>query len=253
MPRGKIARTPENVALAHELREQGLVFREIAVRLGLSTSTVAEWFSDPEREKHATRRARYAGECVDCGRPTDGSRGPDRGSTRCASCYATYLHENPPVWGRDRLIQAIQAWVEEHGAPPAATDWNPTQARETGQLDRAERFYSDDAWPNVSTVQAYFGSWNDAIRAAGFEPNVSGRYGRIGDDPANQAEGVRLYLSGLSAAAVGKRFGLSGAAVLHWLKLVDVKPRPSGRPPARLVLTPKGHEILAELRDREAA
>lgn len=53
----------------------------------------------------------------------------------------------------DELIEEIQQVAKEHGSPPSAADMN-----EHGEY-----------W--VSTYRRRFDSWNDAIKAAGYEPN----------------------------------------------------------------------------------
>jgi len=73
---------------------------------------------------------------------------------------------------RQQILKAIQRWVQETGAPPAAIDWDPARARATGKDGRAQRFV-DGAYPNVAVVRRHFGSWNAAIRAAGYEPHAA--------------------------------------------------------------------------------
>jgi hypothetical protein len=60
-----------------------------------------------------------------------------------------------PQWNRDAIIEAIQAWVSEKGETPRMWQWERTV---------------DPAFPTNSTVVAYFGTWNEAIQAAGFTP-----------------------------------------------------------------------------------
>lgn len=182
------------------MRSEGMLLREIAAELGLSLKTVSEWLSDPDGSKRAARRARYAGVCVDCGRPTDGSDGPGKARERCMACYLAHLHANPPVWGRDRIVQCIRVWADEHGGiPPCAEDWNPSFARRRGRLDKAEKFERDGCWPYVNSVQQWFGSWGNAIRAAGFEPHME----TGGHDDFERT--VRLYEHGLSVAEIAER------------------------------------------------
>jgi len=76
-------------------------------------------------------------------------------------------------WDHGRILAAIDAWAELHGAPPAAADWNPALARRQGRPDRAERHAGGD-WPFYSTVVLYFGSWSAAIEAAGWHSRPRG-------------------------------------------------------------------------------
>lgn len=119
-----------------------------------------KWCSDRCR-----KRTLYGGSCVDCGAATDGSNGRAKAPERCNPCQA--IHRT--LWTRETIGAAIRQWHFEHGAFPAATDWNATLARRFGRPDRPVDF------PSVETVQRVFGSWNAAIRAAGFEPRPVGR------------------------------------------------------------------------------
>jgi hypothetical protein len=61
-------------------------------------------------------------------------------------------------WTRERIIEAIQLWAEEHdGKPPTAESW------------RRE----EPGYPFVGVVLRRFESWNEAITAAGFQANGS--------------------------------------------------------------------------------
>ncbi len=55
-------------------------------------------------------------------------------------------------WTRERILDAIQAWAVEYGEPPRAQEW------QRGTPD----------YPARTTVCAMFGTWNAAIRAAGY-------------------------------------------------------------------------------------
>ena len=80
---------------------------------------------------------------------------------------------NVTVWTADILIARIQEWAALYGEPPASNDWNSWQARVAlGDEARARRFENDDHWPWFTTVVQRFGSWNAAIRQAGFEPRA---------------------------------------------------------------------------------
>jgi hypothetical protein len=81
-------------------------------------------------------------------------------------------------WSSEEIKQKIQEWVSLYGEIPAATDWHPGDCRRSAAIslaraqrwnDRARRF-SEGEYPWPMTVQKMFGSWNAAIKAAGFEP-----------------------------------------------------------------------------------
>ena len=91
-------------------------------------------------------------------------------------------HRQTERWTPDAIVLAIQQWARENDAPPAQADWNPHRARvHLRDEDRARRFErgrAEGAWPSFSTVVRRFGSWNAALRAAGFEPRPPGSAGR---------------------------------------------------------------------------
>lgn len=78
------------------------------------------------------------------------------------------------MWSRELIVERIRGWARLYGEPPAGPDWNPTQARYRGDETRARRFeQADGHWPYMTTVVRVFGSWNAAIRQAGFEPRAA--------------------------------------------------------------------------------
>jgi len=70
-----------------------------------------------------------------------------------------------PLWTREAIICAIQRWVNEYGDIPGSKLWGGSK-RPRG-------------YPNTATVKERFGSWNAAIRAAGYTPRPRGVPGHI--------------------------------------------------------------------------
>lgn len=79
------------------------------------------------------------------------------------------------IWTKPRIIDAIKDYADQYGRPPGAADWNPAMARGIGHPEIADRFYADEIWPTTTPVVKQFGSWNKAIKAAGFTPLPVGR------------------------------------------------------------------------------
>ena len=75
----------ENVALAQELRAQGLRHREIAERFDVSITTAHSWLSDPDLAKQRARKASYSTPCPECGKLASGSEGRRPGHL-CRDC-----------------------------------------------------------------------------------------------------------------------------------------------------------------------
>jgi hypothetical protein len=77
-------------------------------------------------------------------------------------------------WTRDLIIEKIIDWEARYGEPPCSADWNPSLARWRAQEWRAER-YRDGVWPSTNAAKRPFGgSFDAAVRAAGFEPHRPG-------------------------------------------------------------------------------
>ncbi len=127
-----------------------------------------------KQRRWCSQRCRGSRICIDCGEPhyTSGENRP-----RCHKCQS--IHQ--AHWTPDVIVAAIRAWAKTHdGVPPAATNWNWIQALALGHPEKAEEFHASPpgTWPSVDTVQRIFGSWNEAIAAAGFLPTSVGRYDR---------------------------------------------------------------------------
>lgn len=59
-----------------------------------------------------------------------------------------------PRWTRVTIISAMQTWEADHGEPPRAIEWS----------------HRSDDWPSTIDVQRAFGTWNNAVVAAGYKP-----------------------------------------------------------------------------------
>ena len=57
-------------------------------------------------------------------------------------------------WSRHATLEAMRRWDEAHGHQPSLEQWR-----------RADRSH-----PSAATVRRLFGTWNEAVREAGFEP-----------------------------------------------------------------------------------
>ncbi len=214
-----MTRREELYPVIARLRDQeGLMWREIGARLGLSRSIVQEYYADPTGEKVRARKDRYRGSCVDCGAPTDGSAGPGKAPRRCIQCAAIVAGAERKIWDRDTIIAAIQWWAEEHGEPPGSADFNETQARtalhDEARARRTERYKAKGAIPCHTTVYREFGSWNAALEAAGFRPRQPDGGGGNGQRQRSVATGrakrehaARLYMEGLTYAEIAERVG----------------------------------------------
>jgi hypothetical protein len=64
------------------------------------------------------------------------------------------------IWTKELIIESIQNFYKESNKIPQGRDFR-------GNLN----------YPNASTVERHFGSWNKAIQASGFIPNLNDTYG----------------------------------------------------------------------------
>lgn len=162
---------------AVQMRSLGMTHKEIGEVLGVARSTIAAELDPDYRAKVRARRRRYGGVCVDCGRTTDGSAGRWKAPKRCRECREEY-QRTVKKWTRPRIIAAIQVFYDLHGRPPRATEFSPALARSHTTPERWEeilRLHASGDWPQYTAVRREFGSWNNAIRAAGFKPSPPGR------------------------------------------------------------------------------
>lgn len=206
--RGQPIRTPEKVAEAFRLREQGWTYKQIGEYFGVSLQAANEWVTDPYGVKRDLRKQAYRGTCVDCGASTfSGDKIPPK---RCHPCAV----QDAVMWTREAILGAIRAWAREHGGiPPSATDWNPNQAIKNGRPEKAVKYYRDNAWPCLTTVQTMFGSWNAAITAAGYTPRRPGTYGRDGEDDEVCREVAERYAAGESTLILAEEYECSPTAI----------------------------------------
>lgn len=150
-----------------KLIRDGLILKQIAAELGLTISTIGAALLDPERVKDAERKQKRNGHCEGCGQKVfNAGSTPPRFCHRCRGRGYT-------KWSPELVVEKIQEWARRYGTPPASTDWNMAFARRYAapkRLVELEQRHREHAWPGAGTVMERFGSWNAAMRAAGFKP-----------------------------------------------------------------------------------
>lgn len=163
--------------------------KQVAEHLGMNPATVRNLLNDPDGSKQRERRKRYQGVCGACGAPTDGSSGRAKAPARCAACSAAEQHHDR-YWTQATIIAAFQAFNRKMGRPPTTPDvmGSPSirarvSAARVAEIREAKE--SGVRMPHPWVVQREFGSWNQALRVAGFEPNAVGRPAHRGlSDPS---------------------------------------------------------------------
>lgn len=164
----------EKAAVILALRGQGWTYKRIAEYLGHSLTYIWDIAKDPTGELVRERRDKSSrrGTCVDC------AASICTRATRCVSCIrkkqAAEAH-----WTQELIIDAIQEYARRYGAPPTVSDWLGGNRRYITE-DVRKRFYDDNCWPFSSSVHYVFGSWRDALIAAGFADVLARRGGGDG-------------------------------------------------------------------------
>jgi Homing endonuclease associated repeat len=70
-----------------------------------------------------------------------------------------------PYWTRERIIAAIQRWAKRTGKPPTCDQWARPLPGRTSSFGPASK-----SRPSAAMVKKVFGTWNEAMKAAGFPP-----------------------------------------------------------------------------------
>jgi hypothetical protein len=172
----------ELVEWVQALRGEGWLWRQIARELEISTAYAGQLYKDPTGEKDKARKASYGGTCERCGARTDGSNGRELAPKLCAACTVKAQHEER-YWTAERIVETFQAFERIAGRPPAALDTGLGEAPSIRKRQSAARNAEGDRLrklirlPHPFTVQREWGSWNEALKAAGFPPNPMGGRG----------------------------------------------------------------------------
>jgi Homing endonuclease associated repeat len=201
MPRG-YPRKAKLWPKAQELAVRGWYMDEIANELGIGYKTLQSWFADPDGAWKKARIESYAGICRECGGKTSGCNGREKAASICVSCSRI----NQKQAAAERILTAINQWADKHGGvPPRATDW-------------ARREPQNEGYPYPRELTQVFGSWNEAIRCAGYEPRVYGHYGRPGDDIALCREIRDRYETGISSPELAKLYECSPQTIAYRIR-----------------------------------
>lgn len=197
------------------LRSQGLKYREIADRTGLSKSYIGDLVHDGTGKDSRDRKLRlYGRPCQSCGKQTNPG-GRNAGFThKCAGCIKREQRERV----HSEILAAMQEWNRLYGRPPRSYEWSPRNAERLGKPEVAALHRAGN-WPHATTVQAVFGSWNNALREAGLTPskhggNNHGPYSVTEDDRTKTA---RLHRE-LGVVGAAQALGITPGGVYQRIK-----------------------------------
>jgi hypothetical protein len=174
--------TPGRIALAAEVKrlrdDEGLVYREIKERLGISHSYAQSLYSDPDGTRQRERRDSYQGTCERCGGITK-SDGTSRPSRNCAACAEIIQHEQR-YWDAEKIVARFREFYETTGRVPTTIDsmgqTSPSITRRlsVARLAEIDSIPQEVRLPIPWVVAREFGGWKNAVRAAGLKPSGTG-------------------------------------------------------------------------------
>lgn len=114
--------------------------------------------------------------------------------THCPTCGRPY------GWTRESIVAAIQRWATEHdGAPPKYRDW------------KAANRPDGNRWPSQKVIASRFGTFSEALHAAGFETKVTQH------DPELRERALLLGDTTLGVFEIARHLGLPPTTVASWL------------------------------------
>ena len=159
--------------LVHKARRRGESYRLTCEQLGISRTYYYDLLHDPTGAKIKARRDSYRQPCPRCGTPMNGSNGRNGKAPKlCTRCKHKDEHEGRR-WTPEAIIEAIRYFEAIHGRPPTAPEFSPAL---NGHVQRTAVDYAnrEEGLPSFGVVVREFGTWNAAIKAAGFTPNKVG-------------------------------------------------------------------------------
>lgn len=170
--RGRIVTVRERRAEAQRLRAEGLLWREVAERLGVARATARAYVADPDGERLAARKRSYAVPCGRCGGPTDGSNGRAQPVRVCRACRE---RDGMPMDERRAISRAMRGDSLPRSRTITLREF-AAGVRETADrlgsvsLSRIayERHRADGLLSHTAVADRW--RWNEIIEAAGLTP-----------------------------------------------------------------------------------
>lgn len=157
--------------------------------------------------------------CKDCGEEL-----PHKSSTsvRCKKCHVIHHTKIYKFWTEERVVEAILKFKERYDRWPVATDFNPGMGDRLGKPEVRKRFEEDGDYPYTNTIRTLFGSWNNAMQAAGrpvedlWETNC-----KAFDDPAAMQRTQEFLDAGLSVREIADLEKISVQGVQMRIRILE--------------------------------
>jgi hypothetical protein len=158
----------ERYQMIVRLREQGKTFEEIVAITGMAKSSITSVYYDPSGDKTRARKAKYGGSCVDCGARTAYITGGGT-AKRCASCAAKEQGTIEYRRGIAKIQRKAQrGWLDADvfaAIRSVAVDGRVSK----DAYDRARDERGRATMPSVAGLVYRYGSWRNAVEAAGLQ------------------------------------------------------------------------------------
>lgn len=150
------------------LREvEGLTYREIGARLGISLKTANDYYLDPDGSRAAARKAKNNGICEGCGGPTQ-SGGELVPPKRCRPCSVIHMRmdmadrarrsarsKGKYVWTDEQIVEAMRSVADADGFVS------------TTAYDQRYAEAPRGSMPSRPLITIRYGLWGLAVQAAG--------------------------------------------------------------------------------------
>jgi Homing endonuclease associated repeat/Homeodomain-like domain len=136
------------------------------------------------------------------------------GTLAAPARYLPMAHPGTPGrWSDEAILRALRDWTAEMGAPPRRQEWSgerPDHAPAAQRKWMREHPY----WPSSSCVAAHFGTWSEALEAAG----LPARNLRFEESAAERIQAaLRLRAEGHRIRAIAQQLGVSTSTVHNYL------------------------------------
>lgn len=203
--------------------EEGMTLDEIGRMLGITRERVRQIYTRGGGKQRGYPQFLRADPvyCMDCGgQLMNGKRARGITAKRCKDCYKVWHSKNRKFWNEETVVAAIHKFRERYGRWPVSTDFNPGTAIAQSHPEVAERFHTDSDYPYINTVRSVFGSWNNALLAAGRpEEELYKTNSKAFNDPLAIERTIQFIEAGLTYREISELEGISIQGVEMRVKL----------------------------------
>lgn len=202
--------------------EEQLTLDEIGTIYGLTRERVRQIYLEAGGQHRGMlpRLRRKPRHCMDCGEELGRKSGYT--SVRCKKCHIIHHTKIYKFWTEERVIEAILKFKERYGRWPVATDFNPGMGDRLGRPEVRKRFEEDGDYPYTNTIRTLFGSWNNAMQAAGrpyedlYQTNC-----QAFDDPAAMQRTQEFLDAGLTITEIAEIEKISYQGVQMRIRILE--------------------------------